>query len=271
MSEQQLDLFAHACARIAPPLAPRGDCPVAPADLNDASLVAAIPDATLADCSALAAEAGRRRLAAAVPALAALCQRFAGFGACRVIPEQVAALEGLALIGGRDAARAAAQMIERAVVSGPAIGMAVRVATQLGATLSAGTLRSLLRHSDPTVRADACRCARAFPEVIRLLVDLLDDLDPTVAKSAACALGQMGRIEAGPILKRLLRDAPSPEVIDSVVPIADEECVVLLGRIARSAPGLTAAALDGLEGISHPRAGAVAAAIRHQQLGGNPD
>jgi hypothetical protein len=55
----------------------------------------------------------------------------------------------------------------------------------------------------------------------------------------------MGRIEAGPTLKHLLRVAPSPEVIDSVVPIADEECVVLLGRIARSAPGLTAAALDG--------------------------
>jgi hypothetical protein len=81
----------------------------------------------------------------------------------------------------------------------------------------------------------------------------------------------MGRIEARPILKRLLRDAPSPQAIDSVVPIADEECVVLLGRIARSAPGLAAAALDGLEGISHPRAEAVAAAIRRRQPGGNSD
>jgi hypothetical protein len=81
----------------------------------------------------------------------------------------------------------------------------------------------------------------------------------------------MGRKEAGPILKRLLRDAPSPQVIDSVVSIADEECVVLLGRIARSAPELTAAALDALEDISHPCAGAVAAAIRHGQLLGNLD
>jgi hypothetical protein len=81
----------------------------------------------------------------------------------------------------------------------------------------------------------------------------------------------MGRKEAGPILKRLLRDAPSPEVIDSVVSIADEECVVLLGRIAQSAPELTAAALDSLEDISHPSAGAVAAAIRHRQLEGNLD
>jgi hypothetical protein len=69
----------------------------------------------------------------------------------------------------------------------------------------------------------------------------------------------------------LLRDAPSPEVIDSVVSIADEECVVLLGRIARSVPELTAAVLDGLEDISHPCARAVAAAIRHRELGGNLD
>jgi hypothetical protein len=271
VSEEQLDLFAHACVWVAQPFALRSDCPVVAADFNDAALVAAIPDANLADCSALAAEAGRRQLAAAVPALAALCQRFAGFGACRAIPEQVAALEGLALIGGRDAARAAARMIERAVVLGPTLSVAVRVAAQLGATLSASTLRSLLRHSDPTVRAGACRCARAFPEVISLLVGLLDDLDPIVAKSAAFALGQMGRKEAGPILKRLLRDAPSPEVIDSVVSIADEECVVLLGRIARSVPELTAAALDGLDDISHPCARAVAAAIRHREPGGNLD
>jgi len=271
VSEQQLDLFAPAGGPLTPPSAFRSDCSVVAADLNDAALVAAIPDANLADCSALAAEAGRRQLAAAVPALAALCQRFAGFGASRAIPEQVAALEGLALIGGHDAARAVARMIERAVVMGPALSVAVRVATQLGATLSASALRSLLRHSDPKVRADACRCARAFPEVISVLVDLLDDLDPVVAKSAACALGQMGRKEAGPILKRLLRDAPSPTVIDSLVPIADEECVVLLGRIARSAPELSAAVLDGLEDISHPCARVVAAAIRRRQLEGNPD
>jgi hypothetical protein len=45
--------------------------------------------------------------------------------------------------------------------------------------------------------------------------------------------------------------------------------VVLLGRIARSLPELTAAALDGLDDISHPRARAVAATIRHWQLRGS--
>jgi hypothetical protein len=43
-------------------------------------LVAALPDALLADACALAAEAGRRRLGDAVTALVALCNRFVGFG-----------------------------------------------------------------------------------------------------------------------------------------------------------------------------------------------
>ena len=55
------------------------------------------------------------------------------------------------------------------------------------------------------------------------MIDLLDDLNQAVARSAACALGQMGRIEARPMLARVLREEPSEEVIDAVSPVADEE------------------------------------------------
>jgi hypothetical protein len=72
----------------------------------------------------------------------------------------------------------------------------------------------------------------------------------------------MGRIEARPRLKTLLRDHPSEDVIDATSWIADEECVVLLGRIARSTSVLADAALASLENIDHVRAAAVAAAIR---------
>jgi HEAT repeat protein len=68
------------------------------------------------------------------------------------------------------------------------------------------------------------------------MIDLLDDLNQAVARSAACALGQMGRIEARPMLATLLREEPSEAVIDAVSSVADEECIVSLGRIARSAP-----------------------------------
>ena len=260
--EQQLDLFSAGGVRVEQPLARRtAPAPVA-ADLDDAALIAAIPESALDASSALVAEAGRRRLAAAVPALTALCRRFAGFGIGRAVPEQAAALEALAVIGGRDAAHAVARMIERAVVGGPTLKAAVSAAARLHAALSVDVLRSLLRHAEPPIRADACRCARPVPELISLMVELLDDLDRTVATSAACALGQMGRAEARAMLKRLLRDEPSEQAIESVSSVADEECMILLGRIARSTPDLADAALDALENIEHPRASAIAAAMR---------
>jgi HEAT repeat protein len=267
MPEQQLDLFSGAGTRVDWPS--RSGMVLAPAAaaMDDATLIAAIPESTLGDSVALATEAGRRHLAAAVPALAALCRRFAGFGMGRALPEQTAALRALATIGGRDAAHAVSRLIERSVVQGPALSVAASAAAQLRATLSADVLRALLRNAEPGIRADACRCARPFPEIIVLLVDLLDDLDPAVSRSAACALGQMGRIEARATLERLLRDDPSEDVIESVSSIADEQCIVLLGRIARAMPDLADAALDSLDSIDHPRAGVVAAGIRPMRRG----
>ena len=90
-------------------------------EIGDERLIAAIPESRLSDSGNLAAEAGRRRLAAAVPALAMLCRRFAGFGTRRPVPEQAATIEGLAMIGGRDAASAVSELIERAVVQEPTL------------------------------------------------------------------------------------------------------------------------------------------------------
>jgi HEAT repeat protein len=204
----------------------------------------------------------RQRLSAAVPALAALCRRFAGFGTRRAVPEQAAALEALATIGGRDAAQAVSEMIERAVVQGPTLQIAVKSAARLGSLLSPNALQRLLRHAEPGIRAEACRCARPLPELLSILIDLLDDLDRTVVTSAASALGRMGRIEARPILKSLLEDDPSEDVIDAVLLIADEECLVMLGRIARSNLALADAALNGLENVDDHRAIIIVDAIR---------
>src|SRR5437016_795789 len=99
MSEQQLDLFSDAGIRThRPSLGRAGQVRPAPADFDDAALIAAIPEAGFEDAPALAAEAGRRRLASAVPALEALCRRFAGYGVDRMVPEQEAALQALAAI-----------------------------------------------------------------------------------------------------------------------------------------------------------------------------
>ena len=62
-------------------------------------------------------------------------------------------------------------------------------------------------------------------------------------------------------LSRYLREEPSAQIIDALAPIADEECVILLGRIARTMPDLSQAALDALDSIDHPRASRIAAEI----------
>jgi HEAT repeat protein len=98
------------------------------------------------------------------------------------------------------------------------------------------------------------------------MIELLGDLNQEVARSAACALGRMGRIEGRPVLLKLLRAQPSEEVIDAVSSLADEECIIQLGRIARTEPALADAALEALEGTDHPRADAIARAIRNLQI-----
>ena len=148
------------------------------------------------------------------------------------------------------------------MVQGPTLQIAVSAAARLGSLLSPDALRRLLRHAEPAIRAEACRCARPLPELISILIDLLDDLDRTVVTSAAFALGRMGKIEARPILKGLLEDDPSEDVIDAVASIADEECLVLLGRIARSSSALADAALNGLESVDDHRAFTIAGAIQ---------
>jgi hypothetical protein len=114
-----------------------------------------------------------------------------------------------------------------------AIGGPVAAATRLSAPLPRATVLALLRHPEPAVPADACRCARPGPETAEVLIDLANDLNLDVAMAALCALGGMGRTEARPALKRLIREAPSTEMIDALASVTDEEGVILLARVGR--------------------------------------
>jgi hypothetical protein len=253
VSDGQLDLFSGsgiAAARHGPAIT-RPPAP-SPADLNDAALLDAIPTSRLADGPALAAEAGRRRLVAAIPVLEDYCRRFAGFGTEHVLPEQVAALEALAAIG-REAAMAVGRIISRGWVKGPTLAIAASVAVRLGSSLSDSVVLTLLRHADPSVRADACRLAKDGVDVVATMIDLLGDLRRNVSFEAACSLGRLGHPEGALLLKQALRQTSSREVIEAVPPIADEECVVLLGRIARGpSQDLAVAARAALEAVEHP-------------------
>jgi hypothetical protein len=258
----QLDLFrdtpvpAESCPsdEVAQPV-------IAVEALEEDDLLAALPHSGIADSLVLAAEAGRRRMTGAIPALEALCRRFSGFGADRIVPEQAAAIDALAQIAGRDAARALVRLIARRTVQGPCLRRAVTAAACVGAKLPAATVLELLRHDDPAIRAGSCRFAQPSAEMVVQLRELLDDLQRPVRMAAACALGLMGRTEVRPFLARYLREEPSAELIDAVAPVADEECIILLGRIARTMPDLSQAALEALDSIDHPHASRIAVEI----------
>jgi hypothetical protein len=289
-SDQQLDLFAGAgyrpdddadhLSRIAGESLPPGSdpavavcsaagegagaqrSPAPPAELSDEALLERIRRASIADCHVLAGEAARRRLPAEIPALKELCRRFKGFGLRQVIPEQAAALEGLALIGGTAAARTVERTIIDQVVQGPGLTAAVEAAARLRVRLSMQHTLALLSHPERRVRAAACRCARPSPEVALVLIELLGDLHTDVARAAACSLGRMGRSEARPILLRFLLQDPSAEVIEAAASLADEEFLILLGRVGRARPDLADAVLAALEETDAPRASAIAESVR---------
>jgi hypothetical protein len=255
MSEKQGNLFSGAGAssersKLFDARAPRNLAE----SLDDESLLAAIMEAGLSDGPSLIAEVERRKLPTAIPALEKLCSRFAGFGADLIIPEQVAALRALGAIGGLEAARSVTRLIDKAFVQGPTLNVAVNVAASLGSDLPSSIVNQLLAHADHDVRADACRCARQTPDTMEILIDLLVDLDKRVNVAAACALGRMGNRNALPTLSQNLREAPSAEVIEAVSGVADEDCIILLGRILQTNATLSGAARDALDTIDHPRA-----------------
>src|SRR5258708_26070453 len=123
MCDQQLDLFSSSGIQAERPLPQSMELRPTATALDDQALIAAIPESNLADSIALATEAGRRRLAAAVPSLEALCRRFSGFGADRMAPEQAAALQALAVISGRQAAQPVSRLVRRWRGPGPPLNL----------------------------------------------------------------------------------------------------------------------------------------------------
>jgi hypothetical protein len=234
--------------------------------LSDDKLISAIPDATLADAFAMASEAGKRRLSAAVPALTSLCNRFVGYGAGSVVPEQVAALSALDAIGGQDAAHAVSRLIAKKIVQGPTLMAALTIASRLGVVLPSDVSLSLLRDMTASVRAAACGCARAGYEVITTLVLLIDDSDGEVAIAAACALGRMGRIEALVPLKRHLAERPSLRIVEALARVADDEAIVFLARTGRARRELTESVIAALKEIDTARALKAAGALTRFSL-----
>jgi len=261
MDQAQLELFADR------PPTPSATISAAarllvPENLSDAALIAELPDSTIADARALAAEAGRRGLGDAVRALVALCNRFVGFGVDCQVPEQIAALEALGSIGGLEASQSVSQMIAKGIVQGPNLAAALIAASRLCVKLNPDVALPILRHAEPSVRAAACACVRAGGDIVSTLIELLTDLNSEVGIAAACALGGMGRVEALSLLKRCLIEKPSPRVIEALAGVADEEAIVFLARLGRKRPELAKCVLAALDEIDHPKAAVAGSSLR---------
>ncbi len=238
--------------------------PLDPSRLSDAELIAVLPRARQNEASGLAQEAARRGLAGAVPALEALCRRFSGFGLDREITEQVAALSGLASLGGAAAGDSVTRLIVSGAVRGPGLRVALDVASGLTCRLPPDLVAAFLRVDAPSVREAACRCARGGAAAIAALVELLLDLHPTVVHAAALALGRLGRDEGRAVLRQLLGTAPSAEVVHALAGIAEEDDWVRLGQTAVRVPDLAAVVLTVLEESEEARAVAVADGVRRR-------
>jgi hypothetical protein len=267
---EQLDLFSGSGVAPAEPETGSMDwAPLDPARLSDSELIAVLPRARQKEAPALAREAARRGLPDAIPALEALCRRFAGFGLDREVTEQVAALRGLASLGGKAAAEAVSRLIVSGSVRGPGVRVALEAASGLGCRLPPDKVAAYLRDDDPAVREAACRCARGGAEIIAALIDLLSDLHESVMHATAQTLGRMGRREGGVVLTRMLRTAPSAEVVGALAGIAEDDDWVLLGQTAMRFPELAQLVLEVLEESEAPRAIAVAEGLRRRLKPGN--
>lgn len=141
-------------------------------------------------------------------------------------------------------------------------GMSQRIAARAMADASPARTRSLLElavlpevdaevsqkwiaeaaaHADPSVRADAARHAAALGGRggLRLMVDLLNDRDLSVARAAIQGMGSLGDPAAVPFLTRLLNDADEELQVAAIASLgrlgAPDALPALLGVVNRRA------------------------------------
>jgi hypothetical protein len=201
--------------------------------MTDDALCASIAAISLGQAAEILGEVARRRLVTALPPLAGLIRRFKGYLPRGPIIEQTAALQALVAIGGAAAAAVVRTAIERGEFNRANLATALRTAAQLGVRLEPSVVEAALGHEEAEIRVAACAFVSARPNLLALLVERLADPDEQIRIAAACALGNLGRVEARPILRSLLQTSPSIAIVEAAASVADDAMVVQLGRLAR--------------------------------------
>lgn len=235
----------------------------------------------------LVAEAGKRRDGRAVPLLLRLCRRFAGHDREAPATELRLAFDALARIGDAGAGPPLVELVEKNAFGPSGTAAALGCLAALRCRQAGRLIRGAARHPEPAVRQAACLLAGALarPEELDPVLPLAKDPDRQVARAACLTLGRLGYRPAKPELEALLMRATPhdlPSVVEALVPVADNDTAVMLGRVAErcdeegritiasalgaiEAPGAVAClarlARDGKPGV---RLAAVASLARHE-------
>ena len=259
--QHQLDLFAER-GGVEPRHSPQTAASSAPAPavdtLSDDDLLELIPDAGPSNVETVCREVVSRSLQAAVPALEALWRRFLGFGIEKPLPEQLAVIDTLARLGSADARAALRRIVLWKGLPASLLPTALQTAVFAGLALPATFVTPLLDHGDATVRGAACALAASANVPADRLHACLFAPSAADRRAAAVALGLRGDSRARQPLFDELERSPSPEIIEAVAAVWDDDAIVHLGRCARLHPGLAGAALEALRDIGSPRAEVVA-------------
>ncbi|GAA0568459.1 HEAT repeat domain-containing protein [Caenispirillum bisanense] len=222
--------------------------------------LAALMDAdrpAMAAFVALADALERMRARAARPVLLRLAHRFAGLDREAAATAMRAALRALARVADPACATAVTDLATLDALSSESLALALEVLAAVRHRPAAPLARRHLRHEDAAVRTAACRLARALRlrETAAALEGLLTDPAPAVARAAALTLGGLALRGGKQALEAWLPTATPldlPEVATALVPVADDDTAVLLGRAAERAdlPGRLAivAALGQIDG-----------------------
>ena len=262
----QPDLFAERgtvrARRVPEPMASPAAAPVE--TLSDDDLFASLEKAGPSNVEAVCSEIVSRSLEAAVPALAALWRRFAGFGVETPLREQLAVLDTLARLGGTDARSTLREIVLSKGLPTSLLPAAARAAASAGLALPAAFVGPLLDHEDAAVRGAAFVLAARTDVPADRLREGLFDRSAANRRAAAVALGLRGDASARQPLCDELARCPSTEVIDAITAVWDDDAIVHLGRCARRHPRLAGAVVDALRDIASPRAHTVA---RHLETG----
>ena len=256
----QLDLFAERGTvtprHVPKPMASSTATPVE--TLTDDELLELVPKAGPSNVEALCSRLVALSLEAAVPALEALWQRFAGFGIEKPLREQLAVVDTLARLGGTDGRSALRRIVVSTALPASLLPAALQAAAQAGLALPARFVGPLLDHGDAVVRGVAFALAAQADVSADRLREGLFDRSAENRRAAAVALGLRGDASARQPLYDELDRFPSTEVIEAITAVWDDDAIVHLGRCARRHPRFAGAVLDALRDIGNPRAETVA-------------